>query len=134
MTDLVFNFKPMWKDINIQTGARASTFAKYIRSMCQGEIELEEKYKDVIRSISWGVYMGNFNYWYTWRSYHDNKDMWPKFGVNEATKKNLAKEILKRFCPIASEFWIRKALANEEKIRMKSYKRTDQLNIALNNI
>lgn len=78
--------------------------------------------------------MDNFSYWYMWRSQHDNKDMWPKFGHNEAYKKKTAKEILKRFCPIATEYWIRKAISDEEAMRIESYKRTDQLNIALNSI
>jgi hypothetical protein len=133
-TDVVFNFAAIWKDIHIQTGSRSASFAKYIRSMCQGERELEEKYKDVIQSLSWDIYMGNFSYWYGWRSFHDNKDMWPKFGVNETNKKKFAKEILKKFCPIASEFWIKKALAKEARVRAESRERTEQLISALNDI
>ena len=134
LSDVVFNFDAIWEDIHVQTGSRSASFAKYIRAMCKGRRELEEKYVDVIRTISFHIYISNFSYWYDWRSRRDNKDMWPKFGGNEVNKKKVAKEILKRFCPIATEFWIKKALVAEENVRTESQERTEHLISILNSI
>jgi hypothetical protein len=134
MDNIVFDFQDIWDDIDYQTGGRSATFAKYIRAMGRGVAELDEEFRNIIREIDYREYSSNFSYWYDWRSWNTNMDMWPRLGNNEERKKIAARKILEKFCPIASKYWIKKELLKEEKLRAQSIKRTVELGVALNKL
>jgi len=134
MDNIVFDFQKIWNEIDVETGCRAATFSKQIRDMCRGIPQLEEAFVNIIKELDWGLYYDNHSYWWKWRSRDFNMQMWPKFGYCEERKKDFARQILEKFCPIASKYWIKQELLTEEMIRKESDKRTAQLNIALNNL